>query len=399
MSPNSFIVCPQRVWWRAALFQIHLWVGLILGIYICLIGASGSVVVFEDELTRLAKPELFRSPPENPTALYESLPEILADVKNRYPNYELTEIFFPIESEPALQIQGFLQTPARQNEFLHVYVDPATGRVLGATNQHFWLSRVRELHVRLLAGRTGLTLNGCGAFLLAILAGTGGVIWWRGIQRWRRAFRVDLRRKWSRINFDLHSAVGVWLIVFVAMWALSGIYFVWPNTFISILDRLTPARDALRPIVQTRPHVKGLLPIKSFIRKARSLNPECRLLEIELPEQNTNPFVVVVASGSDFRRATHLFFDPESGELLRSWTRGQTTTMGAKIVPWLVDLHFGEYWGLGIKSLWAALGFALPVLATTGALMYWNRFLAKKWRRISLQARGIDQDGDCHEAQ
>ena len=116
------------------------------------------------------------------------------------------------------------------------------------------------------------------------------------------------------------------------------------------------------------------------------MNPQCRLLELELPEQNTDPFVVVVASGRDFRRATYMFFDPESGELLRSWTRGQGTTMGAKIVPWLADLHFGEYWGFGVKLLWAALGLALPVLAITGALMYWNRFLAKKWRR-TLHAR------------
>src|SRR5215472_1038636 len=159
---NSFMVCPQRLWWRAVLFQIHLWVGLILGIYICVIGASGSVIVFEDELTRLARPELFRSLAENETALYESFPEIMADVKNRYPNYELTKIFFPIDSEPALQFEGFLRTPGRQNEFLDVYVHPSTGRVLGTTNHHFWLSRVRELHVRLLAGRTGLILNGCG---------------------------------------------------------------------------------------------------------------------------------------------------------------------------------------------------------------------------------------------
>ena len=204
------------MWWRAALFQIHLWVGLILGIYVCVVGASGSVIVFEDELTRLARPELFRPLPENETALYESLPEVMADVKNRYPNYHVSEIFLPLDSEPALRFEGFLRTPGLQDEFLNVYVDPATGRVLGTTNHYFWVSRIRELHVRLMAGRTGLIINGCGSVLLGVLAGTGGVKWWRGIRRWRRAFRVDVRRKWSRINFDLHSAIGVWLVVFVA---------------------------------------------------------------------------------------------------------------------------------------------------------------------------------------
>jgi uncharacterized iron-regulated membrane protein len=140
----------------------------------------------------------------------------MADVKNRYPNYHVSEIFLPLDSEPALRFEGFLRTPGLQDEFLNVYVDPATGRVLGTTNHYFWVSRIRELHVRLMAGRTGLIINGCGSVLLGVLAGTGGVKWWRGIRRWRRAFRVDVRRKWSRINFDLHSAIGVWLVVFVA---------------------------------------------------------------------------------------------------------------------------------------------------------------------------------------
>jgi hypothetical protein len=28
--------------------------------------------------------------------------------------------------------------------------------------------------------------------------------------------------------------------------------------------------------------------------------------------------------------------------------------LGARILPWLADLHFGERWRLGVKLLWAA---------------------------------------------
>ena len=41
---------PQTVWARKALFQIHLWSGIAVGLYLLVISVSGSVLVFRIEL-------------------------------------------------------------------------------------------------------------------------------------------------------------------------------------------------------------------------------------------------------------------------------------------------------------------------------------------------------------
>ena len=41
---------PQGLWLRKAIFQIHLWTGIGLGIYVVLISVSGSAIVFRNEL-------------------------------------------------------------------------------------------------------------------------------------------------------------------------------------------------------------------------------------------------------------------------------------------------------------------------------------------------------------
>jgi uncharacterized iron-regulated membrane protein len=51
--------------------------------------------------------------------------------------------------------------------------------------------------------------------------------------------------------------------------------------------------------------------------------------------------------------------------------------LGAEFRFWVTRLHFGRFTG-ATKALWAVLGLAPAVLAGTGALMWWNRFLAKK---------------------
>ncbi len=43
---------PERFWVRKVLFQIHLWVGAGVGLYVVLMSVTGSIIVFRDELSR-----------------------------------------------------------------------------------------------------------------------------------------------------------------------------------------------------------------------------------------------------------------------------------------------------------------------------------------------------------
>jgi uncharacterized iron-regulated membrane protein len=45
---------------------------------------------------------------------------------------------------------------------------------------------------------------------------------------------------WRRFNWDLHSALGFWMLAFVAMWAVSGIYLAFPEPFTNLVDFLQP---------------------------------------------------------------------------------------------------------------------------------------------------------------
>ena len=43
---------PERFWVRKALFQIHLWVGVGVSLYVVLMSVTGSIIVFRNELSR-----------------------------------------------------------------------------------------------------------------------------------------------------------------------------------------------------------------------------------------------------------------------------------------------------------------------------------------------------------
>lgn len=164
---QRWLKLPQDVWIRKALFQIHLWTGIGIGLYIVMISVTGSILVYRNEL----------------------------------------------------------------------FIRNQSGRNMGDTPFITWLL---DLHDNLLAGDTGRTVNGIAALLIVLVAVTGAVIWWPGIRNWRRSLMIDLRSNWKRVNWSLHSALGIWFLLFVLMWGVTGLYLSFPQVFSTFADFVEP---------------------------------------------------------------------------------------------------------------------------------------------------------------
>ena len=106
------------------------------------------------------------------------------------------------------------------------------------------LDRLVALHADLLLGDTGRLINGFGGMATAILCVTGAVVWWRGRGAWYRGLLVKRGARWRAALFDWHSALGFWTFFFLAVWALTGIYFAFPDAFLSIVDYFEPLDEA-----------------------------------------------------------------------------------------------------------------------------------------------------------
>ena len=92
------------------------------------------------------------------------------------------------------------------------------------SSEHTAVKWLVDLHDDLLGGRKGRLVNGVGASCLTLLCLTGLLIWWPGVSRWKRSLIVRLNTGWKRFNWDLHSALGFWMFLFVLMWGVSGLY-------------------------------------------------------------------------------------------------------------------------------------------------------------------------------
>jgi uncharacterized iron-regulated membrane protein len=337
---NRALDRPHSLWLRKALFQIHLWTGIALGLYIIAISVSGSAIVFRNELYKSLWP--------GPKVVAMSGSRLTKDqlkqkVKQAWPKYSVTYVWEAKKANEATEVwiepDGESHPKTKGRLF-----NPFTGEDLGPSRPYSigvlaWMS---DLHTNLLAGNTGRKVNGLISILVVILGITGLMIWWPGRGRLRRSFKIDFRARWKRLNWDLHSVVGLWMFAFVFIWGVTGVFLVFPLPFQKAVNHFSPLQVY-------RLESKVEQPVTAIIRVA-----------------DPSPA-------------------PQSVRRRRRPPRGSN---GDVFLRWFYYLHFGNFGDWEVKALWVVLGLSPIFLFVTGALMWWNRVLSRE-ARAARQMRAV----------
>jgi uncharacterized iron-regulated membrane protein len=376
---------PQQLWLRKAFFQVHLWAGLLLALYVLAIGISGSILVFKDEW--MPRPHIVNPAFDASACTSERLVDAMEAASKAHRELAVSLASCPTEANPFYAVTLHPRTGVALRS-LTVYVHPQTGKVFGELDQNAtWIGTVERFHIDLLLRRHGRQWNGAAAAVLLLLVMTGLGLWWPGIRNWRRAFKVDLRRTWKRINWDLHSAIGIWTVFFTITWAVTGIYFAWEAPFEALINRISQVKTAAYPQSEMEQIAKRpisaetpTLSLLAVLRDAQTRSPGTQFEGLYFGSGTNAVLTIYMARAhlGDYTKTDFLYFDQRTGEHLYTWHRGQNETLGDWLLWLLVPLHFGTSWGLAGKIVWCLLGLALPLMALTGFLMYWNRWLRKQ---------------------
>jgi uncharacterized iron-regulated membrane protein len=225
---------PQIVWVRKALFQVHLWTGIGLGLYILLMSVTGSALVFRREMVKslVREPRVAAGPGARMTEA-----ELREAARRAYPDYQVARVSLRKNPDQAAEI-----SLERGDRKLQRLFNPYTGADLGDSVRFgfrfvLWLA---DLHDNLLLAQTGLLINAAGGIFTLLLVLTGAVIWWPGTDTWRRSLSFRWKTNPKGFNWTLHSALGFWTLAFSFMWALTGVYLSIPSRFNAVVDFLEP---------------------------------------------------------------------------------------------------------------------------------------------------------------
>jgi uncharacterized iron-regulated membrane protein len=356
---------------RRLIGQIHLWTGLVCCVPFVLLGLTGSILVFEDELrAAFAPPPAGQQGPAHPAG------EIIAAARAAAPRGYVPTIYSAAPAEGRLA--SLRLTPAGgRGEGVRVDVDPASlATYLNASDD--FLRQVFFLHSTLLMkNREGRVVVGWLGVAMLVMAVSGLVNWWPRRARWRVAFVVSRGARGLRLWHELHSAAGIWGLAVLAVVGFGGVYLALPGAVRGLVDPVLPARDlrAAAAAVKVRP-AKDTTPldVDGAVSLAVASAPGGRAAAVFLPARPDQPYRISVSRAGEPRRDTAVTV------LVDPWARRVVETLdprgfsaGERLLAAQHAMHAGQGFGPVWKILVFLSGLLPALFAATGIAMWLRR--------------------------
>lgn len=201
------------------------------------------------------------------------------------------------------------------------------------------------------------------AFLLLVSLVTAFVVykkWWRGF------FRLPRLTSARTFLGDIHRLMGLWSAWFIALIAVTSVWYLLENVAIPAPAPPTATIDAP---AMTMPQAIGELDASAAA--AHAAWPGLRQTGVSFPVAGRSGFVF---SGQDTAllvrpRANTVAVDPATAEV-RLVSRGDDLSLHHRIAEAADPLHFGDFGGFGVRIIWFVFGLTMSGLSVTGVAVY-----------------------------
>lgn len=375
--------------------RLHRWVGLVLGAWFAVVGLTGTVLVWHSELDRALNPGWFAPRAACATTSATPIADALA-VYARHRGEPATQVTRPESAGAAYVVWS---KPGERR--LQHFVDADCGAYLGMRewgaprlDRAHLVPALYELHRSLLSGEAGHVLVGVGGGWLLFLVVTGLINAWprrSSREAWRRALTVRRDAARSRLYYDLHRAVGLWLLPFLLLMSLTGLYLCFPKPSRALLSRVL----AMQPEVVEESTPTGVAKDPDALaRLAEARFPAAAWTRVQLPKAESSPVDVRLLQDGEVRKDTgdtRVKLRADGAVLeVRDPLRAPA---GDRLVALLFPLHSGEALGLPGRALWTLSGLLPALLFVTGAWLWLHRR-----RRVVRPVRGLIARADGPQA-
>ncbi len=382
---------------RKAFQTLHLWLGLGSGIIIIAICLSGTIYVFNTELTELAAPELYKVKPTGEANripvdhLVAAIPESAGKV---------TAIYVPSNPGRSYRIDVKKDGDKSRNGTGY-FVNPYTGDILGTSadksKTREFMSSMFSLHRWLLLDKIekplfngisnrelGSSITGWVTIIFTLACVSGLVIWFpKKIRYWKQGLKIKTKANWKRVIHDIHNAPAFYSLIFLLIMGLTGPQwsFEWYRN--GLQKTLGTYQPKDKKENRKAPDVKNIdqqnkvftaLPLSEMLAKASQQLSYKGDYTLRLPEEQS--FSLSITSNKTG------FFAPAAGDKITlNTTTGEISKMelfkskpfNERISGSIKALHTGSVYGMFTKILYFLACLVATTLPVSGTIIWINK--------------------------
>ncbi|WP_198083588.1 sulfite reductase flavoprotein subunit alpha [Variovorax sp. E3] len=384
---------------RQLWFQLHWFVGITAGTVLIVIGLSGAVLSFREEIIDALNPHGRHVPVQAVPVL--TPPQLLAAVRQAWPERQVGTL--ALFAEPGAAARVIFAPPKGERRGEAVYLDPYAGTALPPLVGAGFFEWVESLHRWLLLPREpGRVATGVLAIGLLLLSLSGLYLRWpRRALDWRAWLTFDPALKGRSFLWGLHSVAGTCALLMYIVFTASGLYWA----FDALRDRVDamagyPRVAATAQQARTAPRVRnmarddaGAVDVgpawAAFERQARETGGWSEvILRVPSGAAPSVLFTWLDVAPPHERARNRMTVRLPGGEVTQD-ERHADKSAGGLFLAAIYPLHMGTYFGLPGRIVMMLAALMLPVFSVTGWLLYLDRRRKKRAvraERAALQA-------------
>lgn len=361
---------------------LHLWLGLASGIVVFIMGITGCILVFQQEIKELTSPWLKVEAQTPDKVLPPS--KIYASVKKALPEKDIHGLWYN-------GLDKTIKVDIESDSL--IYVNPYNGKITGMVDHEDFFHEIDEGHRYLWLGREiGTTITSWATLIFFFLLISGVILWFP--KKWNKttvnsSFKIKWNARFKRINYDLHNVLGFYSLLLAFLIALTGLImsFHWVRESTYWITGGFANEKTKKEIVEikkdslSKPKYDMLTSADLIFNKVRNeiakQNKEAVIIHFP-DEPKDNIYACTDMHNGNWR---DLYFDQKTLELLPN---SRKYIGDEKFHDWMsrsnYSLHVGAIGGLTTKIIYFTASLICASLPLTGFYIWWGR--KKKTKKV-----------------
>ncbi|MBV7530024.1 PepSY domain-containing protein [Chitinophaga sp. sic0106] len=370
---------------KKTILKIHSWLGLLSGLVVFILGITGCIYAFIDEL----KPVFYhdRMYVEVP-ADAQRLPMSVIREKAQQAmgeEYKLQLAEIPLGANRSVSFRTLKVNPeglsyaTYMEYFYRIYVNPYNGKILKIENSKWeFFNTIVNLHISLLLGpNIGTTIVNWSVIIFVVLLISGIVLWWpnnKAAAKQRLRFKWKDTTRWKRKNYDLHNILGFYAMLVLLIIAITGlvISYQWVSNGVQWIAN-GGKTIAAPPPVMSDTTIADAYSLDKILHDAVKQAPTGTTFFIGIPKDTKLPVHVFARNDNKpLYKATRMQYDQHAAAMLTKTTFA-TMNNGERINAMNYDIHVGAVLGIPGKILAFLASLIAASLPVTGIYIWWGR--------------------------
>lgn len=376
---------------------LHLWLGLVSGIIVFILGVTGCIYAFQQEIANIAYKKILYIHPQTENSNAHVLPISLLKEKAQhvlgkgesvtyittYPNTSNRSwefMCYQPGDDKALSLFRSIKT------YRSVFINPYDGSVTGQINylrEFFTIDK--GIHTSLLLNpKYGEVITGTATLLFVVLLISGFIMWYP--KKWNKkhidnSFKINWKAKWKRINYDLHNVLGFYVCIIAFIIACTGlvISFNWFRGLVYVVASASITPPDLKQYKSGTTHaMQSGNAFDIAFEKTREIYSGAARIGLVVPASDIDAINVTAYHTKDvYYNDDNLYFDQSTGKLLGTQLYKKQNN-GVKMITMNYDIHIGAIGGIAGKIIAFLVSLVCASLPVTGVIIWLNKKKKKK---------------------